>query len=78
MIALLDDSLGVFYMFLIVDSNIVRSRDVESREILENDAYARLETLDVGRSVVSVVSRVEPYGSMDRIIESCRQRPIKH
>ena len=71
----IDDSLAVFYMFHIADSNIVRSRNVESREILENDAYARLETLDV---VVSVVSRVEPYGSMGPIIESCQQRPIGH
>ena len=71
----IDDSLAVFYMFRIVDSNIVRSRDVESREILENEAYARLETLD---AVVSVVSCVEPYGSMGRILESCEQRPIKH
>lgn len=62
-------------MYHIADANIVRSRDVESREILEDDAYARLETLNV---VVSVVSRVEPYGSMGRIIESCQQCSIKH
>ena len=62
-------------MFHIADANIVRNRDVESREILENDAHARLETLDV---VVSVVSYVEPVnGSMGRITESCQQRPIK-
>lgn len=71
----IDDSLAAFYMFHIADSNTVRSSDVESGEILENNAYARLETLDV---VVSVVSPVEPYGSMGRIMESCQQRPIKH
>ncbi len=71
----IDDSLTVFCMYHIAAANIVRSRDVESRKILENDAYARLETLDV---VVSAVSRVEPYGSMGRIIKSCQQRPIKH
>ena len=71
----IDDFLAVFYKYPIAATNTVRGGDVESREILENDAYARLETLDV---VVSVVSYIEPYGSMGRILESCQQRPIKH
>ena len=63
-------------MFRIVDSNIFRSRDVESREILENEAYARLGD-SRRRSLGSLVRRaLWIHGSDPRIVRATSHQAL--